>query len=151
MKAKKAAICLVMVLGGMVPIDAQLVINELMQSNIDCFMDDLKDYPDSWVELYNMGSTDIKLNQYKIGITDDATEAWALPNQSIDAKQHVLICCDKEAKKLHTNFRLETGKGMEVYLFKNGKVVDQVTDLTKQPAPNISYGRETDGSFLSGD
>ena len=139
-----------MVLGGMVPIDAQLVINELMQSNIDCFMDDLKDYPDSWVELYNMGSTDIKLNQYKIGITDDATEAWALPNQSIDAKQHVLICCDKEAKKLHTNFRLETGKGMEVYLFKNGKVVDQVTDLTKQPAPNISYGRETDGSDVWG-
>ena len=33
--------------------NAQLVINELMQSNIDCLMDDLKEFPDSWVELYN--------------------------------------------------------------------------------------------------
>ena len=38
---------------------AQLVINELMQSNIDCVMDDLNDFPDSWVELYNSGITDI--------------------------------------------------------------------------------------------
>ena len=35
-------------------INAQLVINELMQSNIDCIMDDLNEFPDSWVELYNM-------------------------------------------------------------------------------------------------
>jgi len=31
----------------------KLVINELMQSNIDCIMDDLNEFPDSWVELYN--------------------------------------------------------------------------------------------------
>ena len=30
---------------------AQVVINELMQSNIDCVMDDLNEFPDSWVEL----------------------------------------------------------------------------------------------------
>ena len=134
-----------MILGGVVPTDAQLVINELMQSNIDCVMDDLNEYPDSWIELYNAGSTDIKLNQYKIGVTENDTEAWTLPNHTIRAKQYVLVCCDKEAKKLHTNFRLESGKGMEVYLFKSGKVVDMVTGLQKQPAPNISYGRETDG------
>ena len=145
MEVRKVAICLTMILGGMAPANAQLVINELMQSNIDCVMDDLKEYPDSWVELYNTGNTDIKLNQYKIGVTENATEAWTLPNQTIGAKQHVLVCCDKEAKKLHTDFRLETGKGMEVYLFKSGSVVDQVTGLKKQPAPNISYGRNTDG------
>ena len=144
------AICLAMVLGSMTPADAQLVINELMQSNIDCVMDDLNDYPDSWVELYNMGNTDIKLNQYKIGVTDNATEAWTLPNQTIGARQYVLVCCDKEAKKLHTDFRLESGKGMELYLFNNGKIVDQVMGLKKQPAPNISFGRETDGSATWG-
>ena len=26
-----------------------LVINELMQSNIECIMDDMKEFPDSWV------------------------------------------------------------------------------------------------------
>ena len=29
------------------------MINELMQSNIDCVMDDINEFPDSWVELYN--------------------------------------------------------------------------------------------------
>ena len=147
---RKIAICLAMVLGSVSPTDAQLVINELMQSNIDCVMDDLNDYPDSWVELYNTGNTAIKLNQYKIGVTDNAAEAWALPNQTIGVRQRVLVCCDKEATKLHTDFRLESGKGMELYLFNNGKVVDQVTGLKKQPAPNISYGRETDGSTIWG-
>ena len=137
---------LAMVFGGAAHTSAQLVINELMQSNIDCVMDDLNDYPDSWVELYNLGTASINLKDYKIGVTDNATEAWTLPNQTVGIKQYVLVCCDKEAKKLHTDFRLETGKGMELYLFKSGKVVDQVTGLLKQPAPNISYGRETDGS-----
>ena len=36
---------------------AQLIINELMQSNIDCIMDDINEFPDSWVELYNSGTT----------------------------------------------------------------------------------------------
>ena len=31
--------------------NAQLIINEVMQSNIDCMMDDLNEFPDSWVEL----------------------------------------------------------------------------------------------------
>lgn len=39
----------------------QLRINELMQSNIDCIMDDLNDFPDSWVELYNSGTTSVDL------------------------------------------------------------------------------------------
>jgi hypothetical protein len=143
---RKTAVCLAFVFGSVAPVDAQLVINELMQSNIDCVIDDLNDYPDSWVELYNAGNTAIKLNEYKLGMTKNQAEAWALPSQTIGAKQHVLVCCDKEAQKLHTNFRLESGKGLELYLFKSGEVVDQVTGLLKQPAPNISYGRETDGS-----
>ena len=46
--------------------EAQLVINELMQSNIDCIMDDLNDFPDSWVELYNTSSTGVNLSNYKL-------------------------------------------------------------------------------------
>ena len=42
-------------------IRAQVVINELMQSNIDCIMDDINEFPDSWVELYNAGTTAVDL------------------------------------------------------------------------------------------
>lgn len=126
---------------------AQVVINEIMQSNIDCIMDETKQFPDSWVELYNNGTTVVNLSEYKIGDTDDAASAWKLPSQTLAPKNFALIYCDKEANGMHTNFRLETGKGCQVFLFnKNGNVVDQVKGLKKQPAPNIAYGRKTDAS-----
>ena len=58
----------------------QLVINELMQSNIDCMMDNLNEFPDSWVELYNVGNVPVSLNQYGLGVTNDANEAWKMPD-----------------------------------------------------------------------
>ena len=46
--------------------NGELIINEFMQSNIDGIMDDLNDFPDSWVELYNSGNTAVNLKDYKI-------------------------------------------------------------------------------------
>ena len=126
---------------------AQLVINELMQSNIDCIMDDLNDFPDSWVELYNAGDEAVNLKDYLIGTKTKASKAWQLPDKTIDAKGYALIYCDKEEKGLHTDFRLESGKGCVVYLFKGKEIVDSLPEaLKKQPAPNIAYGRKTDGA-----
>ena len=155
---------------------SQLVINELMQSNIDCCMDDQNDFPDSWVELYNPTDAAISLADYKIGTKIDKdknpVKAWQLPkNVSVPAKGYQLIYCDKsydklvedlsfklgsdfsaadkETLRLHTNFRLESGKGCVVYLFKNDVYDAQASmadSLKKQPAPNIAYGRESDGS-----
>ncbi|MBQ6205239.1 MAG: CotH kinase family protein [Prevotella sp.] len=121
-----------------------LVINELMQSNIDCIMDDLNDFPDSWVELYNAGSTSVNLNQYKLGLSENANGAWQLPSQTVQPKQYVLIYCDKEASGLHTDFRIDSGKG-GAYLFQDNTLVDKA-EMKKQPAPNIAYGRKTDGA-----
>ena len=125
---------------------AQLVINELMQSNIDCIMDDLNEFPDSWVELYNAGSTAVNLGDYSIGITDADSEAWQLPSETVQPGQWTIVYCDKEGSGKHTPYRLESGKGCAVYLFKGGEVADQVSGLKKQPAPNIAYGRKTDGA-----
>ena len=47
---KKTVLCIILLLGCN-SLRAQVVINELMQSNVDCIMDDLDDFPDSWVEL----------------------------------------------------------------------------------------------------
>jgi hypothetical protein len=115
-----------------------------MQSNIDCIMDDLKEFPDSWVELYNNSDESINLNDYQIGIEADKT--WQLPKKTIDAKGFIVVYCDKEEWSLHTDFRLETGKGSVIYLFKGNEVVDSLpAALPKMPAPNIAYGRKTDG------
>lgn len=129
----------------------KLVINELMQSNIDCIMDDLNEFPDSWVELYNPTDQAIELSDYKIGTSDKLKKANALPSRKVPAKGFVVIYCDKSREdddkaSLHTDFRLESGKDGAVCLFKGDAVVDQVTGMKKQPAPNIAYGRETDGA-----
>lgn len=128
-----------------------LVINELMQSNIDCIMDDLNDFPDSWVELYNPTTETINLQDYKLGTKDKASKAWQLPAQNVLPGGFVVIYCDKAGEDdgvsaMHTDFRLESGKGCEVYLFKGDEAVDQILIEKKQPAPNIAYGRKTDGS-----
>ena len=123
---------------------SSLVINELMQSNIDCIMDDLNEFPDSWVELYNTSDEPVNLKDYQLGTNAD--DAWQLPDKTIGAKGFIVVYCDKEATGLHTAFRLETGKGGTVCLFKGGDMVDNLpSPLPKMPAPNIAYGRKTDG------
>ena len=103
---------------------SRLVINELMQSNIDCIMDDLHEFPDSWVELYNNSDEAISLKDYQIGTQADQT--WQLPNKTIDAKGFIVVYCDKEEWSLHTDFRLDTGKGCVIYLYQGHEVVDSL-------------------------
>ena len=123
-----------------------LLINEIMQSNIDCILDDLNNFPDSWVELINIGQDNVDLSEYSIGISSLPNKAFALPKMSIESGEKVVVYCDKEGSGLHTDFRLESGKGCEVYLFHAAEVVDFISDLKKQPAPNVAYGRITDGA-----
>ena len=128
-----------------------LKINEIMQSNIECIMDDIHEFPDSWVELYNPTDAAINLKDYQIyDKKDKPKKAWQLPDKTIEAKGYVIIYCDKEEKednRLHTNFRLESGKGCKLYLFKNKEVVDSLpADMKKMPAPDVAFGRETDGA-----
>lgn len=128
--------------------NARIVINEIMQSNIDCIMDDIQEFPDSWVELYNDSETSVSTSGLRIGITEDPSTSWDLPSATIAAKGYYLVYCDKAGtnwRKNHTDFRLESGKGCQVYLFKGSELIDKIEGLKKQPAPNISYGRVNDG------
>ncbi|MBR5391958.1 MAG: CotH kinase family protein [Prevotella sp.] len=125
-----------------------LVINELMQSNVECTMDDIHEFPDSWVELYNPTGATINLKDYKISNKNKDNNAWVLPNKEIPAGGYVVIYCDKEArtdKRLHTDFRLESGDGGKLYLFTGGVIVDKLEGMAKMPAPDVAYGRAEDG------
>lgn len=127
-----------------------LVINELMQSNVENIMDDIKEFPDSWVELYNPTDATINLKDYKISNKNKEKKAWQLPDMTVEPKKYVVIYCDKEGKednRLHADFRLESGKGCQVYLFKGKEVADSLPEaLKKMPAPDVAYGRVTDGA-----
>lgn len=143
---------LLLLLFCFVSVHAQLCINEVMQSNVDCIVtDDLNGTPDSWVELYNGGTRAINISTYKLGLTENPDEAFQLPSVIVPSKGRTLIYCDKEGKNNHTNFRLESGKDGSIYLFNSaGEIIDSYVKMKKQPAPNISYGRETDGGTTLG-
>ena len=145
---RHTALILLCLLASPAAIRSQVVINEVMQSNIDCTMDDLNEFPDSWVELFNTASdTTVTLTDYSIGTMPDGSDAWQLPANEIAARGYILVYCDKESTGMHTPFRIDSGKGASVYLFgPDGEIADFLFISKKQPAPNISYGRETDGS-----
>lgn len=135
---------------GALTTQAQVVINELMQSNIDCIMDDLNEFPDSWVELYNSGDAIVNLKDYKLVCInkDEERGEYQLPSYQLAPGGFKLVYCDKYdgSKSWHAPFRLESAKDGSVYLYKGAEIVDQVEKLKKQPAPNIAYGRKKDGS-----
>ena len=51
---------------------------------------------------------------------------------TLAANAYVVVYCDKEESGLHTNFRLETGKDGNVYLFQGDEIVDKV-ELAANP------------------
>lgn len=121
----------------------QLVITELMQSNVTGIIDDLNDFPDSWVELYNPGDENEYLEQYSIGIKKKIDKAYNLPAMEIKPGEYIVIYCDKGASGLHTSFRLESNKAGEVYLFKDRNQI-QMVEHPAFPAPDIAYGQDPD-------
>ena len=156
MKLKTTLLTLALTATGSLTANAQLVINEMMQSNVECIIDDLNEFPDSWVELYNSGTEAVNLKDYKVSNKNKQKKAWQLPDMTVEPQKHVIVYCDKEGKednRLHTDFRLESDKGCTLYLFKGG--VDEPVDslpyiddkpLPKMPAPDVAFGRKTDGA-----
>lgn len=125
---------------------SDLMLNEVMQSNIDYLLVE-KDFPDSWVELYNPTDVDVNLSGYRLGEHADGHNAYQFPRNcgTVPAKGHLVVYCDKENRGLHASFRIDSGKA-SVYLFNPaGETVDSLL-LSKMPAPNIAFGRVTDGS-----
>ncbi|MDR0232956.1 MAG: CotH kinase family protein [Dysgonamonadaceae bacterium] len=131
-------------------LSAKVWINELMQSNIDLVRDDLQEFPDSWIELYNDSEVAVNLQNWIISdaVSLQNSNGWRF-SVTIAPKSYQLIYADKASQGLHTHFRLDSSKGGAVYLFDaSGNQVDAVTGIPQQPAPNIAYGRISDGNNL---
>lgn len=123
-----------------------LLFNEVMQSNIDYLLVE-KDFPDSWVELYNPSNEAINIGGFSIGEHADRHNAYTFPQKagSVPAKGHLVIYCDKVGSGLHTSFRIDSGNA-SLYLFDKAGVLQDSLLLEKMPAPNIAFGRVSDGA-----
>ena len=78
-------------------IKSQLFINEVMPSNVSVRIDDLYDFPDSWIELYNSGTETINIKGYSFTDKSSDITKWTVPiNCFISPKGYKLIYFDKE-------------------------------------------------------
>ncbi len=62
----------------------------------------------------------------------------------IPPRGFIVIYCDKENRGLHTNFRIDSGKGDLFFFSPNGELIDEL-HLKRMIAPNLAYGRIEDG------
>ena len=122
----------------------QVVINEIMQSNIDAYFCNWE-YPDSWVEIYNPTDRSVNMTSWAIGTNANFASAYPLAF-TIAPKGYFIIACDNTGRTNCPDFRLESDSKGKLYLFdKSGNIVDHIT-YPIMAAPNIAYGRITDGS-----
>lgn len=127
-----------------------LIINELMQSNVDCVIDGQNGFPPSWVEIYNPTSGEVNLGNYKLGVDADPENAFQLPSEvSVAPDSHCVVLCDKKGSGMHADFRLDSQCG-KVYLFKNDVVIDSIPEISVVSVRNIAYGRRKDGNGIWG-
>ena len=124
-----------------------LVINEFVASN-----DSVGGYqePDGgfgdWLELYNMGTSDLNLEG--INFSDDLTELdkWAFPaGVTIEAGGYLILWVDNDPDQtgIHATFNLSKG-GEDVVLSQNGSIIDQYTYGEQET--NIASARVPNGT-----
>ncbi len=146
---------------------AQVVINEVMASNVDSFADPQGEF-DDWIELYNAG--DVSVNLAGMYLTDDLDEPtkWQIPTDNrgsttLGAGWHMVIWVDGDtddyvpvvqtggtrasgppACGFHAGFQLSAG-GDEVHLFDADGVMRIDSLVFDEQTADVSYGRYPDG------
>lgn len=122
-----------------------LVINEVMASNITSQMNpDNSDFVD-WIELYNKGSNPVNLKG--IFITDDLSDPlkWQLDEEfSLPPNEYYIIWADGLDLENHASFKL-SGGGEQVGLYhQDGSVIDTLSFGVQRN--DVSFGRYPDGA-----
>ena len=125
---------------------SQLYINEILTSNVTLNLDpQYMNYGD-WIEIYNAGSSSVNLINYSI--TDDINmpEKYRITTSIyIGSHSYILIWADKEDNSnLHTNFALDSDGEWIALINPYGTIEDSIT--YKKQIPDVSYGRQPDGS-----
>ncbi|MCB0760475.1 MAG: lamin tail domain-containing protein [Flavobacteriales bacterium] len=126
-----------------------LFINEVLADNVD-YIHDSEDEYEPWIEIYNPNPFQVNLAGYFVSNTSD-TELWQFPNDNpvlsvIPAEDFIILWCDAETGQAenHTNFTLDPAGGTITLTASDGSNVD--TYSYAETAPNVSWGRQDDGS-----
>jgi hypothetical protein len=126
----------------------QLVINEIMSSNLGTIADEDGDFSD-WIEIHNKGDQALNLAGY--GLSDDPSRVFrfVFPDITLAAGEYLLVWASGKnrvsaGRPLHTSFSLSSA-GEDVLLTSpGGELIDRIFPVFLPS--NLSYGRESAGS-----
>ncbi len=132
-----------------------LFINEILVGNASTTLDtDFYNYS-SWVEIYNAGASAVNLQGYSLSYQEFEIATpftWKIPvSLSVPPNGHVLLWLDEQNTSNHASFEMDMRGDMLQLLNPTGAVLDSVTydmRLNGVLLPDISYGRQTDGSSV---
>lgn len=121
-------------------------INEVMPGNIDVLIDDINEFPDSWVELYNPADAPVDIIGWYVSDDISNRRKWKIDTSLvIPAKGHVLLYLDEyDTLQLHANFKLDIDGGA-LFLTGTDGITTSDSIIYQKMTPNLSYGRTTDG------
>ena len=111
----------------------KLIINEIVASNTNTYMDNNGEYSDI-IELYNGNSFDINLSGYYLSDSEYETDLWKFPNIKIKAKGYLIVFasgkdkCDND--DCHTNFRLSSSGEVVTLTDKNGNPLSYKAEVS---------------------
>jgi hypothetical protein len=124
----------------------QVLINELLASNTDTYLDP-QGQADDWVELYNPGDTPVDVGG--MYLTDDLTlpTKWQFPTDdealtTIPPQGYLVVWADDDVADagLHAGFKLDAG-GEAVGLFDRDGVTLIDSVVFGPQTAGVSYGR----------
>ena len=121
----------------------QLVINEIMASNIDFEADEFGEF-DDWIELYNASGTVLPISKLTLSDDPDNPEKWSLPNTALSPDKYLIIWADGDSFQgdNHANFKLKKeGEMIGLYDEKANHYRPINTFEFPELAGNYSYAR----------
>jgi parallel beta-helix repeat protein len=125
---------------------AQVVINELVASNLNSALDQMQE-ADDWFELYNTTNQAVDISGWKLSDDFLTPNKWNIPSGTIiSANGFLLFWADNDVLQgsNHSNFKLSAGGEQLILSNALGSIIDSLSFGPQQT--DISYGRTPDGA-----
>jgi len=105
---------------------SQLVINEIMASNVSSLVDEDGAHSD-WVELYNSTAYAISLSNYQLSDNENNLNKWNFPDTTIQPNSFLIVFASGKDRalsgsELHTNFSIRS-EGETLFLGQNETII----------------------------
>lgn len=131
----------------LLPAPGDVVINELLASNINGEVDEAGEQED-WLELYNNTASPFTLTGFYLTDNPSNRKKWAFPaGVSIPGHGFLTVWLDDDGLQgpFHANFKLSAAGGEQIMLSDGGaNVLDSIS--FGQQLPDVSFGRYPNGT-----